>query len=288
MSWYILALLGAIFSAIVHTLFKKNLKSMSSTVMGAGIFLTSGIILLIISIYQGIPEIQPLFYTAIILEPIFVVLGLSFVFSALKSGDLSLAYPMQAFTPLFLLVTSFFVLNELPSLTGLGGIIILVSGLYVLNSNGTSKGIFDPFKEVFRKKEVYYMLIAAFIFSMTISLDKLIVLNSDPIFGAAISCLLIGTIFLTRSRIDKTGTLQTYKKYIPAFLIAGIFLCLEAVTINIAFTMQIAPYVIAIKRTSILFAVLYGTFILEEKYKTRRIIGSLIMVIGTVLIILYG
>ena len=52
--------------------------------------------------------------------------------------------------------------------------------------------------------------------------------------------------------------------------------------------MQIAPYVIAIKRTSIVFAVLYGTFILEEKYKIRRIVGSLIMVIGTVLIILYG
>lgn len=256
--------------------------------MGAGVFLTSGIILSIVSIYQGIPEIQPLFYTGIILEPLLVVFGLTFVFSALKSGDLSLAYPMQAFTPLFLLITSFFVLNELPSLAGLGGMIILVSGLYILNSNGTSKGIFDPFKEVFRKKEVYYMLIAAFIFSMTISLDKLIVLNSDPIFGAAISCLLIGIIFLVKSRIDLTGKLETYKKYIPTFIFAGIILSLEAITINIAFTMQIAPYVIAIKRSSILFAVLYGTFILQEKYRVRRIIGSIIMVLGTILIILYG
>lgn len=261
---------------------------MHYSVMGAGIFLTSGIILTAISIYQGIPEIYPPFYVGIIIEPILVVAGLRFVFSALESGDLSLAYPMQAFTPLFLVLTAFIVLGEIPTLEGMGGILVLVTGLYILNSNGSSQKFIDPFKAIFQVKEVYYMLIAAFIFSITITMDKLIVLNSDPIFGAGISCLLIGILFFTISKIENVGSKETYKMFIPSFVIAGIFLCLEAITINIAFTMQIAPYVIAIKRTSIVLAVIYGTVILEEKYKARRILGSMIMVAGTAIIIIFG
>ncbi len=288
MTWYILAILGAIFAAITHALFKKNLKHMSSNVMGAGVFIATGIMLTAISIYRGVPEIQAPFYVAIIFEPFLVVLGLTFVFKALESGDISLAYPMQAFTPLFLVITAFIILDEIPSTEGLLGILILVVGLYILNSNGSKQGYLEPFKAIFKVKEVYYMLVGAFIFSFTITLDKLIVVNSDPIFGAGISCLLIGILFLTLSGRDGTGSKETYKKFIPSFIIAGIFLALEAITINIAFTMQIAPYVIAIKRTSIVLAVIYGTFILQEKYKVRRIIGSMIMVLGTALIIIYG
>jgi uncharacterized membrane protein len=57
------------------------------------------------------------------------------------------------------------------------------------------------------------------------------------------------------------------------------------VTVNTAYLLQIVPYVIAIKRMSIILIVLYGTIIFREKEIVRRIAGAALMVFGAVLIL---
>jgi hypothetical protein len=42
-------------------------------------------------------------------------------------------------------------------------------------------------------------------------------------------------------------------KYLPLILILGLFVAIEAASVNVAYTLQIVPYVIAIKRLSIIF-----------------------------------
>ena len=51
-----------------------------------------------------------------------------------------------------------------------------------------------------------------------------------------------------------------------------------------AIKMALVPYVMSIKRMSILFAVLYGAFLFKEENIKERLIGSIIMVISVVLI----
>jgi len=59
------------------------------------------------------------------------------------------------------------------------------------------------------------------------------------------------------------------------------------ITINTAYTMAIVPYVVSIKRTSILISVLMGGLIFKEKQLGKRLLAVLIMLAGVILITLF-
>ena len=71
-----------------------------------------------------------------------------------------------------------------------------------------------------------------------------------------------------------------------AFLLLGPVLTLESVAINLAFTLEIVPFVIAVKRLSILFAVLFGGLLFREGEMRFRIPGACIMIAGAMAIVL--
>ena len=78
------------------------------------------------------------------------------------------------------------------------------------------------------------------------------------------------------------------RSYLVPAVLTGIFVSAECVAINIAYTLQIAPYVIAIKRLSIIFMVLYGTLLCAENEMRTRVLGSVLMVGGAVIILLFA
>ena len=193
---------------------------------------------------------------------------------------------MTSFTPIFLIFTSFILLNEFPSIFGIIGIFLIVIGSYIININKTRKNFLDPFKEIFRNKGIFYMLIVAFLWSISINFDKLVILNSDTIFGSSIVHLFIGLTFLALSYIKKKNIKKEYKKNLNKIFVTGLVFAIMIILINIALTMQIVPYVISLKRLSILFSIFYGGLIFKEKNIFRKSIGAFIMLIGVILIIL--
>jgi uncharacterized membrane protein len=78
------------------------------------------------------------------------------------------------------------------------------------------------------------------------------------------------------------------KQFIILTLLIGLFVAIEAASINVAYTLQIVPYVIAIKRLSIIFMVLYGTIVLSEGDISKRVTGATIMVLGAMIILLFA
>ena len=97
--------------------------------------------------------------------------------------------------------------------------------------------------------------------------------------------LLLGLSFLTISSVKNQKKRTVYKKNLPRFILLGLIVALAAITINMAYTMQIASYVISLKRLSILFSVFYGGLIFKEKNIPQRGLAALIMLAGTILII---
>jgi len=97
--------------------------------------------------------------------------------------------------------------------------------------------------------------------------------------------LLIGGCFFGISAVNHKGFFSFQRDFHKIFFI-GLILALEAVTINIAYTMKIVPYVISIKKISILFSVLYGGLIFRENNIFMRIAGASVMTMGVILIIL--
>ncbi len=285
MQWLLFALLGAFFDSTYYMLIKKNIKNMNPYFLSSGVFLVASFVLLLTSYLNGFPEIGKDFYIAAIISIVLNIIAVYLYLKALETTDLSLAIPMISFTPVFLIITSTLILGEKPTILGIAGIILISVGAYVLNSK-KSQDILEPIKSMFQNKGVIYMLIVSFLFSITSNYDKLVLLNSDVFFSSGVVLLFLGSglfiLGLSNSKKDVKEIVINLKKLV----FIGIVFSLIAITINKALEMQIVPYVISIKRLSILFSVLYGHFVFKEENIVMRFLGAFIMLLGSVLIVI--
>ena len=285
MPWYLLALAGAALDAAYYALIKKYLGSVRPYILGAGVFLSAGIMLCAVSIIRGIPAIGPDFYWGVLATGVLNIIAILLYFKALRTTDISLALPMISFTPVFLIFTSYLVLHEIPSPVGIAGIIFVVIGSYILNMQKNAP-LLEPFRQMFKNKGIFYMLIVAFLYSSSI-FDKVVILNSDTLFGTGVTTLVIGSSFLALSLFQYKGVMQELKLGLPRFLLPAIVTFFIALTVNKALTMNLVAYVISIKRLSVLFAVLIGGLIFKENNLAKRLAGAAIMVAGMALIVIF-
>jgi drug/metabolite transporter (DMT)-like permease len=288
MEWFMFAFLGAIFSATYYSMDKELLKRVDRYLIATGTFIVAAITLISISAIQGIPVIGKHFWPALLFSVILHFIAVIFYLESLTTTPISLSMPMLAFTPVFLIVTSFVMLGELPSMPGLAGILLIVFGSYTLYHNHQQKKLTDPFRYIMKHKGILYMLMVSFLFSITANIDKILVLNSDPYLGAGLRFLFASFIFLTIAIVKEERDIKpTFKKYYRHFTTIGFALAAINISINIAFTMAIVPYVISIKRMGILISVIFGGLFFHEKNMLRRMTAASLMVLGSILIILF-
>jgi drug/metabolite transporter (DMT)-like permease len=311
MLWIFLALLGAVANAAYFIIIKKYIPALDPRILTGIGFTIGGMLLFAVSASLGFPAIGPEFFPAVAITVVLNICGLNLIFKALSSSDLSLSVPMLSFTPVFLIGTSYVILHEVPSFFGFLGICIIVSGSYVLNISAGHEHFLDPVRSMMRNRASWYMLLVAFLFAVSINFDKIALLNSDPFFGMALTVMSIGIAFLLLSAyslmarryyntdlppnpLKKSEQQVTpawsvpQKQFVILTLLIGLFVAIEAASINVAYTLQIVPYVIAIKRLSIIFMVLYGTIVLSEGDISKRVTGATIMVLGAMIILLFA
>ena len=308
MLWIFLALLGAVTNATYFIIVKMYITSLDPKLLTGIGFTFGGCLLFLLSAMRGFPSIGPDFFAAVAITSILNILGLSLIFKALSSSDLSLSVPMLSFTPVILIGTSYIILHEVPSMFGFAGICIIVSGSYVLNIAEEHEHYLDPIKAMMRNRGSWYMLIVAFLFAISINFDKIALLNSDPFFGMALTVTTIGVALLLicayyryagrkRSQVHSSSNADEAPQYVRAIpiqkfflltLLIGVFVAVEAASVNVALTLQIVPYVIAIKRLSIIFMVLYGTLVFSEGDIKKRVMGASLMVAGAIIILLFA
>jgi drug/metabolite transporter (DMT)-like permease len=309
MLWILLSLLGAVTNASYFIIIKRYITTLDPKVLTGIGFTCGGLLLLAFCVFRGFPVIGQDFYSAVAITAILNIISLMLIFRALSSTDLSLSIPLLSFTPVILIGTSYLLLGEVPSLPGVAGICIIVIGSYVLNISSSDEHLIDPVRSMLRNRGSWYMLIVAFLFAVSINFDKIAMLNSDPFFGMALTVLAIGGAFVFMAavscnsfrpvssqrnpengyRAPLPGFPQVpQRKYLALTILIGAFVAIEAASINVAYTMQIVPYVIAIKRLSIIFVVLYGTLIFSEDETGKRLMGAALMVAGAIIIVLFA
>lgn len=295
-------------NAAYFIIVKKYISALDPKLLTGVGFSLGGFLLFFFSALRGIPAIGPEFFTAVAITSALNILGLNLIFKALSSSDLSLSVPMLSFTPAILIGTSYVILHEAPSLFGFAGICIIVSGSYVLNIAEEHEHYLDPIRAMMRNRGSWYMLIVAFLFAVSINFDKIALLNSDPFFGMALTVMTIGIALLVIVAYSRYVGRNEYPDHaygsvdesalparaLPArqffllTLLIGVCVAVEAASVNVALTMQIVPYVIAIKRLSIIFMVLYGTFVFSEGDSKKRVMGAILMVAGAIIILLFA
>ena len=193
---------------------------------------------------------------------------------------------MISFTPLFLLGTSPLMIEEFPSSWGLIGVVLIVIGSYVLNIHEYDHGDYlAPLKSIFKNKGTILMLSVAFIWSFTSNFDKMGVINSSPLFWTVMIHVFLTTSLLPIMIYKSPNCWNIIKNKTKEIAPLGIINALKLSFQMIALELVIVPYVVSIKRMSILFSVLIGYFFFKEKHIKKRIIGASIMLAGAVFII---
>jgi drug/metabolite transporter (DMT)-like permease len=178
------------------------------------------------------------------------------------------------------------ILGEKVSLNGAIGILLMAIGSYTLNIHKIRYTLLEPIKAIFRERGCVMMIIVAFIFSITSSLGKMAIEHSSPIFFGSFYFVLV-TILFTPIAIKKNkGKISLAKKDIMPLISIGITYSLMIIFHMIAISMSNVAYMISIKRTSLLFSIIYGWILFKEEKITEKIVGGMIMLIGFILIVL--
>ncbi len=207
---------------------------------------------------------------------------------AIKVSPLSLTLPFLAFTPAFVILTGSVILNETLSKWGILGIMLIGIGSYVLNLSDAKQAWNAPFKAVFKEQGSWLMLLTAMIYSLTATIGKLAIQHSSPEFFG-ISYFVFFAFLLMVLFPFMPGARVSHLIRRP---LIGLFAGLSLVTMIFSHTYAIslvqAAYMLSVKRSSILFGVLFGAIIFKEEKVSERFLGAAIMMVGVLIIGFWG
>lgn len=247
--------------------------------------LVQSVLLIPLVLYMGIEEMSPRFLFALLGSSILQLGVILLYFKAIKRSEISVTVPLITLTPLFMLLTSPIMIGEFPSALGIVGIVLIVAGTYISNISEDPKQIFAPFKALVKNQGSRYMLLVAFIWSITANIDKIGVEETSPIYWAftkdfVILFYLIPILILK----SKKPLLQINNRKWP-LLMVGFFKSTSVVTQMFAIQFVLVPYVISIKRASSIFIILFAFLYMGEKKNFRnRMIGIIIILVGLFII----
>ena len=286
MYWLFLSLASGFSVAVKNVVTRKLIFLTDRQVILYSKYLFVSLFALLLILFTGIPEIKPAFCYSIIIASVIDVIAAWCFLNAIASTQLAKTFPLVAFTPIFLLGTSFFILGELPSILGLAGILLIVCGAYLLRAESIKVGFLEPIKLLLKEKGQRHMLMAAFLFSFLAVFFKKAILNSSPFFAFAITQLL-STLFLTLFFLKRKTLGMLLRKATDNFkllFVASIVGFLAGLTLFAAFKLVLAAYVVSVKRTSILFTIILGYIFFREDHIIRSLLIGSIMVLGIFLI----
>jgi drug/metabolite transporter (DMT)-like permease len=288
-SWFSLSLLAALSLATSDALTKRFFSNLSPLMMGI-IRLGYALPWLLAALFF-IPWVIPdtTFWFCIAIGLPLEALAFYCYMKALKISPLSLTVPFLAFTPGFIILTGWIILGEEISPGGFYGIILIIVGAYFLNLSKTRYGLLAPLMAIFREPGSRLMLLVSFIYAFTSTIGKLAIIHSNPYFFGItynMALAMLMTLFLPAA-----ANAEPVKNLVRRPLIGLILGALVATTIfshMLAISMTNVAYMISLKRTSLLFGVLYGALWFKEEKITERLTGAIIMITGVFLIAWFG
>ncbi|MEK6743201.1 MAG: EamA family transporter [Nitrospirota bacterium] len=240
--------------------------------------------------FTPVPSLDATFAVAFCAALPLEIAAILLYYKALRVSPLSLSLPFLSLTPVFLVIFSWIIMGEKVSAAGAAGIALIALGGYGLNLSSLRAGPLGPLKAVLRERGSLYMLAVSLIYSATSALGKLAITHSSPAFFGATYylalavCLLPVIVFLAGGRVFFAELRATAR----AALLPGAFDAVQSVTHFFAVSMANVAYMIAIKRSSLLMGSVYGFLLFGERNVRERLVGSLIMFAGFVVIVVYG
>lgn len=224
---------------------------------------------------------KPTFIYAL-LSSFFFALYQHFTAVSYKYADVSMVYPITTSSPLFIMIWAYFILDERVTPLGILGIILVLSGCYIMNitkGKGNKSGLYG----------ILLALLAAFLYSFGAMADKMGVesVNTHLYIMLMADFMSFYSVMFTIISHRKSVTLHR-KVNVPIqwklVILGGFAMAASTVTYRLGLIDVQISYASALRQLSSLFGVLMGIFFLKESYGKQRIIGSIVIVAGITII----
>ncbi|MEZ7893008.1 MAG: EamA family transporter [Candidatus Wallbacteria bacterium] len=287
--WLVLALVSAFSLATSDALLKKALKRHNEYIIGWLRLVTAMPFLLGALYFTQPPKIAPNFYYAFGWAIPIEMAALVLYVKALKVSPMSLTLPFLALSPVFLIFTSYILLGEKVSTIGITGIIMIAAGSYVLNLSEFKNGILEPILAIKKERGSIYIIITAFLYSISASFGKMGVDNSSSIFFGATFFIGLGICMTPLALIrGKAEIAEIFKNgAVKNSILPGFFYALMIMGHMLSVSMVNVAYTISVKRLSLLIGVLYGWLFFKETGIRERLAGTFLMLAGVIIIAIF-
>lgn len=231
-------------------------------------------------------QLPPSFWIYSVLGGIAGALGNGFLVKALQKGELSVLGPINAYKSVVGLLAGLLLLREIPNVWGLLGTIFIVGGSYFVLDTTVERFSWT----LLSKKELQYRLWAMILTAIEAAFIKKVIIASDVTtsflswcwFGAFFSFLLLPLNEI--SFRDNWQRIRTNELRNLLLLIG----CIGTMQLTTTYVLDHMPvgYALALFQLSTIVSVLLGHRLFKEENIGKKLVGSGIMMAGSLLIIL--
>lgn len=287
MTWFVLAVICAFSLATADVLVKRSLPGEPGGHLLVARFCTTAVLLAPLVAFQPWPDVPPVFWGWLsVLVPLELAAMLLYVL-AIRDYPLHLTLPYLAFTPVFNVLTANVILDESVSPAGLAGILLVVVGTYLLNLGPMSdrRSWLAPLGAVFRERGSRLMLGAAAIYSLTSPGSKAAMGHTTPEIFGPFYYVVIGAALCLALSMSRPEAFAVLLRRPWTCLAVGLLMSVMIVTHFLAISRVEVAYFISVKRTSLLFGIVYGALLFGERHLARHLFAGALMVAGVALIV---
>ena len=209
---------------------------------------------------------------------IFGALGNAFLISALKNGELSILGPVNSYKAIVGLVFGVFIIKELPGTESIIGIILIIFGSYF---------VFDTTKEgfsfaLFKRKYIQHRFYALIFTGLEAVFIKKVIMLSD-VFCSFLLWVIFGCVF--SFLLLKVGRKKVDICSLKPFAGLSVLVLVMQLTTNYAFIKLPVASALSLFQLSNILNVFLGYKIFNEKHLLKKLTGSIIMIIGSIIIL---
>ncbi len=227
-------------------------------------------------------HIDVLVWALIVIRSVSDACAAVLMFVAMERDEASRIMPITALAPLFIVGLELAWSGRHPSALGLVGVLLVTVGVFAL-LRGTKK-------ESGRRITPGMLPIfgVTLCWSLSSTIHGIVTPRIGPLLYLGLSQTLIFFLILLYGFLfGKTTVKELRVLPVRKNITLGIFASLTQVLQMFAQSLTLASYVIALKRSSLVFAMIGSALVLKEKI-ARRIFPTLLLCGGAMLIILFG
>jgi len=282
-----IAVLLRILSNPMGNVFQKQLtaKGIHPLFVNFQTYFLLSVFCIIVIFFINLPELPRQFWIYSVLAGITGALGNGFLVKAINDGELSVLGPVNSYKSVVGIIGGIILLGEIPSLWGIAGIALIIYGSYFVLDTTKERFTFALLK----RSDIQFRLIAMILTAIeAVFLKKVIIASSSTIaflswccFGALFSFILLFVYRLDfRTEVKKTGISDIIKF---ALLIA----CIGIMQFTTNYTFEHMPvgYSLSLFQLSAIVSVFFGYRFFKERDIRKKLLGSIIMIGGSVIII---